>query len=436
MDRRDFLLSAGALAAATNLPDTADAGLFFESKVKSPAGLSVLQGHTTETTTQLSVDVPNTIQCAYVLKDTATGQVFDPITTKVATFDGSDTRVDKLQFAGLELGHKYNFVITNKKDNKILDDRFLTTVDLNKQGARVALMSCMNASKTTRTKIWASAEAANLDYLFFIGDNVYGDNLLSHSSKLLWSKYVEGRKAIPYYHWKNLKPVIAVWDDHDFGKNDARGDYKNKTKNLEIFNAFFAQEADGKTLFRGPGNSSFFQAFNQNFAFCDNRYYRELPYADGTLSFLGVDQINFMTNNVDKNLKATFLLEGSPWFGRTQKNMTSYQQVAPKEQEAFFKVIQSWGVPVLFGAGDVHFSEISSLDKSLLGFNSYEIVSSCMHSSPKSKFYDNPNPQMNGYLKENFIVLEHVGRLHDLTWKASCIAVDSKKIFESALKIA
>jgi alkaline phosphatase D len=340
-----------------------------------------------------------------------------------------------LQFASLELGHKYNFVVTNKKDNKILDDRFLSTVDLNKQGSRVALMSCMNAGKAAKEKTWASAQAANLDYLFFIGDNVYGDDLFSNSSKLLWSKYVASRAAIPYYHWKNMKPVIAVWDDHDFGKNDALGDYKNKVKNAEIFNAFFAQEADGKTLFRGPGISSFFQAFNQNFALCDNRYYRALSYADGSKSFLGVDQINFMTNLVDKNPKFTMLLEGSPWFGRTQKGSTSYQTTAPVEQEAFFNVIKSWGVPVMFGGGDTHFTELSSLDKKILGFNSYEIISSSMHSSNRSNFYDNPNPQLNGYLKENFVVIEQVGTIHDLSWKASCIAADSKKIFETLLKI-
>lgn len=435
MDRREFLLGAGAVAAASTWPEASFS--FNASELQSSVGLSILQGLTTETTTQLSVDVPIAMECVYELIDSTSKQSLSPTQFRSATFPGSDTRVDKIHFSGLKLGRVYVFRVIERKTNKTIDERFLQAVDLKNRNARFAIMSCMNAGKSVRNDIWQSAQISELDYLFFIGDTVYGDELFSHSSKLLWSKFVDGRKAIPFYHWKHLKPVIGVWDDHDYGKNDAGGSYKNKNKNLEIFKAFFAQDPDNRSLFSGPGCSSFFKAFGQNFVFLDNRFFRALKYQDGSLSFLGVDQINFVTDLVYKNPAPTFCFEGSPWFGRTEKSLgTSYESVSRQEQEAFFKVMRSWNVPVLLGGGDLHFSEISKVDKKHLGFETYEIVSSCMHSGTKSRFYDNPNAHLNGYLKENFIVLETARDSRDLMWSASCRTVGQREVFNTSIVIA
>lgn len=432
LNRRKFIAGAGALGLAACSPDTNTADYIIEP-MKSSSGLSILQGLTTQTTTQLSVDVEKSLQVVYVLMDVDTKRVVNPESVKPVTFGDSKVRVDKIKYSGLELGHKYQLIVKDKK-NKVLDERYLTTVDLGKKDARIAIMSCMNDSKSARSQIWPSAEVADLDYMFFIGDNVYGDFWIMNGPSYLWNRYVESRKNIPYYHWKNLKPVLAVWDDHDFGKNNAGGDYKHKDSSFQTFKTFFAQEPDGDALMTGFANSSYFQAFGQNFVFFDNRYYRGLKNASGEVGFLGRDQIDWMSKAVSARPKPTWLMQGAPMFGRTQK-ASSYEVNAPQELDYFLSKVRSWGVPTIFAGGDLHYTEVSSIDKSVLGYGTYELISSCMHSNTKSAFYDNPNPQLKGFLKENFLVLEQTGGAGNPVWKVECIGKNSTVPFTMELKI-
>lgn len=433
LNRRKFIAGAGALSLAACAPDTNSDGYIIEP-MKSSYGLSILQGHTTRTTTQLSVDVDRTLQVVYTLTDVDTKRVVNAESVKPVTFLDTKVRVDKIKYVGLELGHKYCLVVKDKK-NKVLDERYLTTVDLDRKDARIAIMSCMNDSKAARSQIWPSAEVADLDYMFFIGDNVYGDSLMSHGPAILWNRYVQARKNIPYYRWKNLKPVIAVWDDHDFGKNNADGNYKHKSVNLQTFKTFFAQEPDGSTLFNGHANSWYFQAFGQNFTFFDNRFYRGLTNTAGNKGFLGIEQIDWMSKAISSRPRPTWIMQGAPMFGRVQKSC-SYQGNAPQEMDYFLRKVRSWGVPTIFAGGDLHYTEISSIDKSLLGYNSFELISSSMHSNTKTAFYDNPNPQLKGYLKENFLVLEQTGGAGNPIWKVECIGKNSTMPFTMDIKIA
>lgn len=428
MDRRDFLLGAGALAASSfSGHDTFAA----EAEV---SGLSILQGLTTETTTQLTVDVDKKAVVFYSLTDKATNRLVEPASVRPVIRDGSGTRVDKIKFSDLELGHEYKLQVKDKK-NKILDERFLKTVDLNKKGARIGIMSCMNDMFGDKKNSWKAAQATDVDYLFFIGDSVYGDLLILHGPGYLWSRYIETRKNVPFYRWKNLKPVIAIWDDHDFGKNNKGGDYKHKDYAYHYFQAFFAQEpTEGdQTYLQGYANSKYFQAFGQNFVFFDGRYYRGLTNTAGQKGFFGIEQIDWMSQVVYDRPKPTLILSGSPFFGRLEKT-ASYEVNAPEEMEYFFNKVSTWRAPALFVGGDLHYSEVSSVDRSAVGYDTVEIISSCMHSTKKSKYYDNPNPHRHGYLKENFIVLEQ-SLDGDPVWKMECIAAAGKVAFSDIIEI-
>lgn len=436
LDRRQFLLQSGSLLLVSSLPPEAHSATNRLTQKVQAQGLSILQGYTNEKSTQLTIDIPKAIEAVYELKDAQTAKISSALFLSSATFEKSDMRVDKIKFEGLELGHTYQFIVKNKANNAVLDERFLTPVDLSKKGAKIAFLSCMKTSQATKIKTWDSLQAVGADYLFFIGDNVYGDSALSHGPKVLWSKYLEGRQAMPFYRWKNLKPVIAVWDDHDFGRNDSGGDYQHKQQNLSIFNSFFSQEADSHNLYRGPGNSSFFKAFNQNFILADNRYFRGLADPNFKKSFLGRDQIDWISNLLQNSPASTLYFEGSPLFGRKQKGGTSYESTSPLEMQSFLKRLGQHNRPVLLGGGDLHYSEISKVDKKHLGYETFELISSSMHSSLKKNFFDNPNPALHGFLKENFIVMQNSGANNDFSWSVKCIGEKSKVAFETTLKIA
>lgn len=432
MKRRDFLFGASA-TLATVAASSPVLGQSLRLPVPNRSGLSILQGLTTQTATQLSVDVPRNSSVTYLLEDVATKKKFTPHRVRTVKHPSSSVRVDTPCFSNLELGHNYKFTVRNKINNTILDERFLKTVDLQKKNARIGLMSCMNDLMPAKNQTWPQAEAADLDYLFFLGDNVYGDLPLIHSPKFLWWRYVMSRQNIPYYRWKNLKPVLAIWDDHDFGLDNAGGNYRYKKHNLEIFKGFFAQLPEEGILEEGPGNSSFFQAFDHSFAFLDNRFYRGLRNGHGDVGFLGTEQLDWLNEKVSEAGHPTWLLQGSPVFGRGEKG-SSYQANAPAEMETYFKSIRSWNVPVSFAAGDLHYSEISEVHKRFLGMAAHEVVSSCMHSKVKDRTYDNPNRHLAGTLKENFVILEKKSAT-GFHWKATCVAAGTKLLSDTVLTI-
>lgn len=432
MNRRDFLFSASALAASSVVPEISNAADEAAEKPDYP-GLSILQGLTTETTTQLSICVGKKDKVYYSLTDTQTGRLIEPHSVTPAIYESSGTRCDKVKFRDLELGHEYKLLCLDEK-KKILDERYLSPVDLNKHGARVGVVSCMMDLSGKKEEMWASAEASNVDYFFFVGDWCYGDFWIFRGPSMLWSRSVQTRNRLPFYFWKKLKPVLAIWDDHDFGKNDSDGDWKHKDYAYHFFQAFFAQEPEAPALYRGYGNSNYFQAFNQNFVFFDGRYYRGIENALGQKGFFGIEQIDWMTEAVTPRPKPTMILTGSPFYGRVEKG-ASYHFHAAEEMDYFLKKVASWNSPTIFVAGDLHFSEVSNVPKNQLGYETVEIISSCMHSTTKKKFYDNPNKRTQGYLKENFIVLEQVGGRFDPIWRMTCVAEKKTIAFQDIVQI-
>lgn len=429
MDRRDFLKGVGTVAATEVVLLTIPPKML----AATVPATTVVQGLTTETTTQLAVTVPKTASIQYVLVDKDTGKIFASDWIRTLANSKNKFRVDKIFYSGLELGHTYTFTVLDK--NKRIDERFLKTVDINKINPRIALLSCMNADKSARTKMWASVQAADPDYIFLMGDNVYGDSIFSNSPDTLWSKYVGGRQAIPFYQWKNLKPVIATWDDHDFGKNDADGTYKYKDNSLAVFKAFYGQEALDTVLIPGPGNSNYFRAFNQNFLFLDSRFYRNLSH-NGIKGFLGDLQLAWLSEVMQRaNGEPTWIIEGSPFYGRAKKRNTSYQSSAPEEMSLFLKEVSSWNSPALFIAGDLHYSEISQIPKEALGYNTCEFISSSLHSSINKKPYDNPNPLLQAVYKENFLLFEKLEDPLDPTWNVTSIGAGSAIYFTNKFRV-
>ncbi|MGE3974568.1 MAG: alkaline phosphatase D family protein [Bdellovibrionales bacterium] len=437
MDRRQFLQGVGTFAVADVALSLLPEQVFMHDLLLRRAaatGLNMLQGLTTETTTQLTVDVPKLLNVEYILKDRETGKIFKPDWIKESANAKSPSRVDKMLFTQLELGHNYQFTVKDTTKNVLLDERFLTTMDLSRTNAKIAVMSCIKDSESARTKMWISAQKSNADYYFMIGDTVYGDSFFSHGPDKLWSRFIETRMNISYYQWKNLKPVLAVWDDHDYGKNNEDGEYEHKDGTLKVFKAFYGQEAMDSVLVPGPANSMYFRGFNQNFLFLDSRYYRKLP--NGRIEgFLGAEQMKWISDTMVGAQGPTWIMEGSPFFGRADKSNTSYESIAKEELNLFLGEVSSWNSPSVFMGGDVHYSEISQIDKTVLGYQTYEFISSCMHSSTKSSYYENPNKHMQGTFSENFLTLEKTGMATDPTWKVSSLGADSKVLFTGDYKV-
>ena len=104
---------------------------------------------------------------------------------------------------------------------------------------RIAFGSCAKQDKDQ--PIWEAIFAAKPDLFVFLGDNIYAD---TRDPKVMAAKYAM-LAAKP--HFKRLRdtiPTVAIWDDHDFGENDAGFDYPMKAESRRQFCDFWGEPAD------------------------------------------------------------------------------------------------------------------------------------------------------------------------------------------------
>lgn len=428
LNRRDFLAHAVLFSAGAAAAEPLD-NILDRIKKNHEWPFSIMQGVTNETTTQIAVSMPSRISAQFELVDADTNQKFAPQVLKKSTRNFSDETVYLLFFEGLQLGSNYLFrVISNS--NTILDERELKALNTQNRNARVALLSCMNDyAGQNIEEMWSAVKQSNPDFIVMLGDNVYGDVLVLHGPKVLWNRYVDTRRNLPFYHFRKLIPTIAIWDDHDFGKNDVMGDYQYRTQSFDIFNSFYAQAAVSEFYEKGPGISSSCELFGHRFIFLDGRYFRAPSSNPARAQFLGLQQIKWFSEQVaNSQSSGYFVCLGSQFFGEYQSKKQSYQSLGGDEFETFKGVLSSANKPVIFASGDVHYSEVQRVSLSqAAGLTSYEVTSSCMHSFENPKM-DKNTERLAGTLKNNFVFIDFK---NDGTYQVTCLGATSERFSET-----
>jgi alkaline phosphatase D len=104
---------------------------------------------------------------------------------------------------------------------------------------RIGFGSCAEASRSQ--PIWDAIHERHFDLFVFLGDNIYGD---TRDMSLLKAKYAELAAQPGFARLREETPVVAIWDDHDFGEDDAGGDYPRKEESRRIFLDFWDVPAD------------------------------------------------------------------------------------------------------------------------------------------------------------------------------------------------
>lgn len=103
---------------------------------------------------------------------------------------------------------------------------------------RIGFGSCANEGKSQ--PIWDAILARHSDLFVFLGDNIYGD---TRDMAVLHAKYAQFAAQPGFAKLRATTPIAAVWDDHDFGENDAGGDYPMKDETRRMFLDFWDEPA-------------------------------------------------------------------------------------------------------------------------------------------------------------------------------------------------
>ncbi len=339
--------------------------------------LPILQGLTSHQQSRFVVQVPKASAVAYYLRGPGG---LKRIEHERQLLKGTSSALDRMEVFDLKLGPEYELIVAGP-DGVLWDLRKFSAVDLGKKKAKVVIASCMDESfREVQKAIWAQVLAQKPDAIFLIGDNVYANQPARITSEeQIFRRYAEAREAIDLFRAPKLVPILATWDDNDYGMNDGDRTWLFKPAVTGAFFGFFPQEKAGAEFQRGPGISSWWRAFGVNFALLDNRSFRSpngLDLPDQT--HFGAEQEKWIQQGITAAREPVLLVSGDQFFGE-YKLCESYESNHPRSLSARLKDWRKSPVPLLFVSGDRHLADINSVPKALLGFPTYEITSSAIH---------------------------------------------------------
>jgi len=105
--------------------------------------------------------------------------------------------------------------------------------------SRIAFGSCARQNK--EQPIWDAINDAKPDLFIFLGDNIYAD---TRDPKVMADKYAMLAAKPGFRKLRETTPVCAMWDDHDYGEDDAGADYPMKDESRRQFCDFWGESAD------------------------------------------------------------------------------------------------------------------------------------------------------------------------------------------------
>jgi alkaline phosphatase D len=236
----------------------------------------------------------------------------------------------------------------------------------------IALGSCAKESRPQ--PIWESVLATDPDLFLFLGDNIYADTL---DMQVMRDKYQKLANIDGFKKLKAAMPILATWDDHDYGLNDAGEEYEKREESQQIFLEFWGGADDpARTERKGIYHAEIYGEPGKRVQviMLDTRYHRSPlkrvtanhpngynPYApleDPNATFLGEKQWEWLSEQLEKDAEVRIIgssiqfIPEDHWFEKWAN--------LPFERQRMFKLIaRKKANGVIFVSGDRHLAEIS-----------------------------------------------------------------------------
>ncbi len=269
--------------------------------------------------------------------------------------------------------------------------------------SRIVFGSCCKQDKPT--PIWEAIVAERPELFLMIGDNIYGD---TQDMALLKTKWDLLGAQPGYQKLKQTCRVLATWDDHDYGADDAGADFPMKRESQQLFLDFFDEPADSPRRKQEGIHASYEYGPVERrvqVILLDTRYHRsplkKSGRKKGDPGFLGP-----YTKNGDPG--ATVLGEDQwTWFEEQLRRPAQVRIVSssiqvlpnqhywekwgnfPADRVRFMQAIRDTKANgVILLSGDRHSAEISRNER-LVGYPLFEITSSSLNAPAQPK--EEPN---------------------------------------------
>jgi alkaline phosphatase D len=224
------------------------------------------------------------------------------------------------------------------------------------------------------------------DLMLWLGDNIYLREADLDSYHSILHRYRHTRSVKEIQNLMRFCPNIAIWDDHDFGPNDANGSYIHKDWTLNAFKNFWPNPSFG--LGTSPaelGTTSQMQFSDVEIFLLDNRFHRTSKdsIAGNSPTILGETQLNWLLQALKQSQAPFKLIAVGGQFLNSEavfENFANY----PKERDLIIREIERLDIRgVVFLTGDRHCGELS-----MLKLNNGNVIYDLTVSPLTSKAYD------------------------------------------------
>jgi hypothetical protein len=343
--RRQFVLAGGSLALASLIPFRA------WPQAKSSRRLPVLQSWAERDLAR--VTVVGGAGLTFQMRE-GTGQLFEVLSSELP---GTGRWIYHLNFRGLSTSLFSQFEIRDAS-GLVIDHRQVKGLDVSLAQPNIALMSCASDRHLKeQEKIWARVPETLPDIIFFNGDTVYANSRWQSVTRAAerperaLQRYVETWEAVDLYALDPLIPVLANWDDHDYGMNNGDATHPWRAEMQNIFRTFYPVP-DSPLVSKGPGVSFRAHLFGRDFHFLDNRSFFE---PDKTR--WGQLQEAWFEDDFTSRSHPAWILSGV-CFMKHSRVIDSVQKTAPQSFANLQRTLRAKGKPFLLCSGDIHASQV------------------------------------------------------------------------------
>jgi alkaline phosphatase D len=260
---------------------------------------------------------------------------------------------------------------------------------------RIAFGSCAHQGKPQ--PVWDAIAGDQPDVMLMLGDNIYAD---TEDPELMAQKYAQMEAIEGFARLRKRCKLIGIWDDHDYGCNDAGREYPMKATSRELMLRFFREEPGSPRWTRPDGIYASYlfgpEGRRVQVILLDTRWNREalchvspetyekqraparlgpyLPHADGKAAFLGEAQWAWLEACLQQPAELRLIASSI----QVWSDYSAWECWAnfPHEQERLLQLLDQHRVEgVFFISGDTHWAEFSRLERKM-AYPLWELTSS------------------------------------------------------------
>jgi alkaline phosphatase D len=274
------------------------------------------------------------------------------------------------------------------------------------------------------------------DMMLWLGDNVYLREADWDSAEGMAERYRHTRRLPEMQSLLRTGHHYAIWDDHDYGPNNANASFALKQDALDLFQRYWANPSYG--LPGSPGTFTHFSFNDADFFLTDGRWYRDDDGLKGQAgkTMLGSAQLRWLKNALMASTAPfKFIVVGSQVLNESPRAEGWYH--FGKERDDFIKWLGEHKIDgVMFITGDRHFTALYKSAREGT-YPLYDLTCSPLTSGTHNQAFERTNPRIVADTliedKRNFCTLEFKGSRKDRQFTINVFDPAGKRLWNRTL---